>query len=209
MRIIAGERRGHRIEAPGNRATRPTSDQVREAIFNILNNSVEGRTVCDIFAGTGALGLEALSRGAARALFVENDRNNVALIRRNIGCLKYEDRSRVIVCDAYRWLSSGSLWGDEPHIVFVDPPYEDFQKREHRFTPALRRLIERLPAESCVVVESSDRLDQALLPPDFAWDVRRYGGTCVAFCFLSANAPSEIETKLVVPTDQSADQTTT
>src|SRR5689334_6005973 len=106
MRIIAGERRGHRIDGPKDQTTRPTSDLVRESLFNILREVVVGRVVVDLFAGTGALGLEALSRGAARAIFVEKDRDNVALIYRNMALLRYEDRVRIRSTDAYRWVRS-------------------------------------------------------------------------------------------------------
>ncbi len=103
MRIIAGQRRGHKFDGPRDKVTRPTSDLVRESMFNILGESVEGLLVIDLFGGTGALGLEALSRGAGRAIFVERNRENAALIRRNIATLRYEDRSQVVLADAYRW----------------------------------------------------------------------------------------------------------
>src|SRR5437016_5768346 len=118
MRIIAGQRRGHKIAGPKGDHTRPTSDLVRESLFNILGATVAGRLVVDLFAGTGALGLEALSRGAARALFVEHHRDNVALIHRNLAMLRYEDRARVRAADAYRWARTLPALGDEPVVVF-------------------------------------------------------------------------------------------
>src|SRR4051812_24266285 len=90
MRIIAGERRGHKIEGPKGSTTRPTSDFVRESLFNILREVVVGRVVVDLFAGTGAIGMEALSRGASRAIFVEQNRENVRLIHQNLARLRYE-----------------------------------------------------------------------------------------------------------------------
>src|SRR5579875_1066106 len=107
MRIIAGQRRGHQIDGPRiANGTRPTSDMVRESMFNILRELVVDRVVVDLFAGTGALGLEALSRGARHAIFVERDRENVALIYRNISRLRYQDRATVRHADAYRWARS-------------------------------------------------------------------------------------------------------
>src|SRR5271170_3131753 len=103
MRIIAGQRRGHKFDGPKGSDTRPTSDLVRESLFNILGAEVAGRFVVDLFAGTGALGLEALSRGASRAVFIERKRENVALIYRNLATLRFEDRARVFTADAYRW----------------------------------------------------------------------------------------------------------
>ena len=83
---------------------RPTSDMVRESLFNIVGGLMPGRLAIDLFAGTGALGLEALSRGAARAIFVEKDRESVGLIHRNIATLRYQDRTQVKLADAYRWV---------------------------------------------------------------------------------------------------------
>ena len=107
MRIIAGQRRGHKFDGPRpSTGTRPTRDLIREALFNILGEWVVDRVVIDLFAGTGALGLEALSRGALRAIFIERDRENVGLIHRNIATLRYQDRAQVRHADAYRWAKS-------------------------------------------------------------------------------------------------------
>ena len=104
MRIIAGQRRGHKINGPRASAdTRPTSNLVRESLFNILGELVPDRLFVNLFAGTGAVGLEALSRGACRAIFVERDRENVGLIHRNIATLRYEGRAVVRHADAYRF----------------------------------------------------------------------------------------------------------
>ena len=128
MRIIAGQRRGHKIDGPRASAdTRPTSDMVRESLFNIVRELVVDRLVIDLFAGTGALGLEALSRGAERAIFVEKDRENVSLIIRNIATLRYEDRAQVKLTDAYRWVRSFQPPADRPVAVFLDPPYREYQ----------------------------------------------------------------------------------
>src|SRR4051795_13040025 len=126
MRIIAGERRGHKFDGPEDRSTRPTSDMVREAIFNILADLPEGRPIYDLFAGTGALGLEALSRGGEHAVFVEKDRKNAALIRRNLATLKLEGRGGVLTADAYKWAKTFTPDIDEPTLVLMDPPYRDF-----------------------------------------------------------------------------------
>ena len=180
MRIIAGQRRGHKFDGPSDRVTRPTSDMVREAIFNILGESVEDLLVVDLFAGTGALGLEALSRGARRAIFVERSRENFALIRRNIATLRYEDRTQVIAADAYRWARSFVPDPSEPVVVFSDPPYLDYQNHPDRVSRLLAELSARLPDGSILASESSRKLDAEDLPDLDAWDVRRYGGTQVA-----------------------------
>lgn len=181
MRIIAGERRGHKIDGPKGEGTRPTSDLVRESLFNILREEVVGRVVVDLFAGTGAIGLEALSRGAERAVFVEQNRENVALIHRNAATLRYEDRVRVLLSDAYRWARAFVPIDDEPMVVLLDPPYREYETRTGKVNLLLAQLVGKLPAGSTVAVESGRTLDDQVLPDFDAWDVRRYGGTQVAF----------------------------
>jgi 16S rRNA (guanine966-N2)-methyltransferase len=180
MRIIAGQRRGHKFDGPRDQVTRPTSDLVRESLFNILGEAVEGLLVVDLFAGTGALGLEALSRGAERAIFIERNRENAALIRRNIATLRYEDRAQVVVADAYRWAKSFEAAEGEPIVVFIDPPYADYEVHPDRIGKMLVTLVEKLPDGSIISSESSRKLDSEILPDLETWDVRRYGGTQIA-----------------------------
>lgn len=180
MRIIAGQRRGHKFDGPKDHSTRPTSDLVRESIFNILGEAVEGMVVVDLFAGTGAIGLEALSRGAARAIFVERNRENVQLIRRNVATLRYEDRAAVIGHDAYRWARTFEPDEGEPVVLFLDPPYADYDDRPDRVRKLLDGLLATLPAGSILAAESRTKLDESILPDLGAWDVRKYGGTQVA-----------------------------
>jgi len=191
MRIIAGLRRGHKFDGPDNDETRPTSDLVREAIFNILGDGVEGLLVVDLFAGSGGLGLEALSRSAERAVFVEKHRVNVALIKRNLATLRFEDRGHVIVGDAYKWARSMTPTHGEPVIVFMDPPYREFERNSKLILATLTGLVESLPGGSILVVESSKGIvaDEILPQPDL-WDLRKYGGTQVAFRFLDQEAPA-------------------
>lgn len=182
MRIIAGQRRGHKIDGPSGHkvGTRPTSDLVRESLFNILAHAVEDRLVIDLFAGTGALGLEALSRGASRSIFVEQNRLNVALIHRNLTTLRYEDRAIVLPTDVYRWARTFTPVDNEPIVVFIDPPYREYENHPTRLAGLLALLIERLPAGSAIALEASRGLDPDVLPDAASWDVRRYGGTQIA-----------------------------
>ena len=180
MRIIAGQRRGHKFDGPEGRAVRPTSDFVREAMFNILGDSVADRLVIDLFAGTGALGLEALSRGATRAIFVEVGREGIGLIRRNLATLRYEDRATVLTADVYRWVRSFRAIDPEPITVFIDPPYREYENHPGRVTALLATLAEKLPAGSTLVVETGTLKDEEILPDPTAWDVRHYGRTRVA-----------------------------
>jgi 16S rRNA (guanine966-N2)-methyltransferase len=188
MRIIAGQRRGHKFDGPKGSGTRPTSDLVRESIFNILGELVSDKIVIDLFAGTGALGFEALSRGAARAIFVEQNRENVALIYRNLATLRFEDRARVFTADAYRWARGFEPIDDAPLVVFLDPPYREYEERPRKVNQLLEGLIRRLPAESVIAAESSRTLDETILPELAKWDIRRYGGTQIAIRILAPGA---------------------
>lgn len=187
MRIIAGQRRGHKIDGPrASTGTRPTSDLVRESLFNILRDLVADRDVIDLFAGTGALGLEALSRGARRAVFVERDRDNVALIYRNVATLRYQDRTVIRHADAYRWARSYRPEDDRPVIVLLDPPYREYEIHAKYLNRMLAGLVENLPPGSLIAVESGRTLDARILPDFATWDIRRYGDTQLAFLDLAA-----------------------
>ena len=181
MRIISGQRRGHKIDGPREASgTRPTSDLVRESVFNILRDLVIDRDVVDLFAGTGALGLEALSRGARRATFVERDRENVGLIYRNIATLRYQERTTVRHADAYRWARTYEPGDADPVVVFLDPPYREYEIHAKYLNRMLAGLVGKLPTGSAIVLESGRTLDDRILPDLDSWDIRRYGGTQVA-----------------------------
>jgi 16S rRNA (guanine966-N2)-methyltransferase len=183
LRIISGERRGHKIDGPNDpRRTRATSDLVRESIFNILGDTVVDREVIDLFAGTGAMGLEALSRGASYCRFIEKRRENAAVIARNIATLRFEGRAEVVLANAYTWPASHEFDPTRPVVVFVDPPYADYEDRAKKVLSLLSMLIERVPDDSLLVVEAGRKLDSKTLPGFQEWDVRRYGDTQVAVC---------------------------
>jgi 16S rRNA (guanine966-N2)-methyltransferase len=195
MRIIAGQRRGHKIDGPKPSADmRPTSDLVRESLFNIVGGLVVGRVAIDLFAGTGALGLEALSRGAERAIFIEKNRETVGLIHRNIATLRYEDRTQVRLTDAYRWARTFQPVDDSPLAVFLDPPYREYEVRRRQMKHLLSLLVDKLPPGSLIALEAGRGLDGEILPDFETWDIRRYGDTQIAIRILSGKAsdsPSE------------------
>ena len=120
MRVITGTARGRRLKELEGYETRPTTDRVKEGIFNIIQFDIEGRKVLDLYAGTGQLGIEALSRGAAGAVFVDQRRDAASLIRDNLKLTGLEDRSRVVCGDAAAFLSSA---GEKFGLIFIDPPY--------------------------------------------------------------------------------------
>ncbi|HYL79452.1 MAG TPA: 16S rRNA (guanine(966)-N(2))-methyltransferase RsmD [Candidatus Acidoferrum sp.] len=123
MRISAGEHRGRRLHSPKGLRTRPTSEFLRQAIFNTIGDRIQGTAVLDLFAGTGAIGLEALSRGAARATFVERDRRAVASLRANLTALDLRERARVWEGDVLPALRKLQEAGEVFGYVFLDPPY--------------------------------------------------------------------------------------
>ena len=166
LRIIAGEARGRRLSTPEGMDVRPTTSRVREAVFNSLHSQgcLEGADVLDLFAGTGALGLEAVSRGAASATFVESARPALAALRANIDAAGFNDRCRVVPGDVMEELPR--LGGDFD-VALCDPPYgfDDWTE-----------LLSRLPVD--VVMAESDHA----VEPGPGWDVikqRRYAGTVV------------------------------
>ncbi|MGH2971932.1 MAG: 16S rRNA (guanine(966)-N(2))-methyltransferase RsmD [Gaiellaceae bacterium] len=164
MRIIAGSHRGHTIHAPSGQDTRPTSDRVRENIFNILG-PVEGATVLDLYAGSGAMGLEALSRGAAQVVFVDDDRDAVRAIEGNLDRLSL--RATVLCRDAIAVLASEKRKYD---LVLVDPPYDmytDIQPQLARYLPAV------LGEDGVVVLETDVRVQPDL--PLHERTSRKYG----------------------------------
>lgn len=168
MRIISGSRKGHTIHAPRGSETRPTSDRVRENVFNLLG-PVDGASVLDLFAGSGAMGLEALSRGAARAVFVESDRDAVRAIERNLDKLRL--KATVLERDALAVLAAERTKYD---LVFVDPPYGMYPDLE----PQLARYLPRVLGDDGVVVLETDARAQSTLP-FVERTSRKYGQTRV------------------------------
>jgi len=140
MRIIAGERRGARIAAPAGAATRPTGDRAREALFAILGD-VTGLRVLDAFAGSGALGLEALSRGAAHATFWETSADALRAIRANVATLGYAERSTVRRADARRRMTSEAAGGATYDLILLDPPYRMLAALQPAFSLHLPALL--------------------------------------------------------------------
>jgi 16S rRNA (guanine966-N2)-methyltransferase len=173
VRIIAGSRKGARIFAPKGLEVRPTGDRVREAVFNLIG-PVDGADVLDLFAGSGALGLEALSRGAASATFVEADRAAAETIVRNIEKLGLEG-ARVYREDAARRLASDAAAGRRYDLVLIDPPYRMLS----RFMPMLAVHLPSVLASDGVVVVESEGGEEPELPLPLRTS-RKYGSTRVS-----------------------------
>jgi 16S rRNA (guanine966-N2)-methyltransferase len=180
VRVIAGSARGRRLVAPAGTTTRPTADRVREATFNALGSlgAVEDATVLDLFAGSGALGIEALSRGAAHATFVDDDRAATRAIEANLATTGLDERATVLTRSAASVLADASRAGRRWDLALLDPPYvfADWPT-----------LLADLPA-AVAVVESGTEVE---LPPEWrAIRQRRYGATLVTILCSPSPDPS-------------------
>jgi 16S rRNA (guanine966-N2)-methyltransferase len=172
VRIVAGRWGGRRLATPKGAATRPTADRVREALFSILGDSVQGARVLDVFAGSGALGLEALSRGAAAATFVDSSSAAVRAIRANLEALGGEAEVRRE--DAMRFLSASPGKARHYDLVLLDPPYGLAERLGRELSEALPAVL----APAALVISESDR--RAPLSLDLPCrDERRYGDTLI------------------------------
>jgi len=211
MRVIAGTAKGMRLRAPRGEAVRPTSDMVREAIFDILGEAPVGARVLDLFAGTGALAIEALSRGAEEAVLVERSARCLAFIRDNLAHTRLAERARLIHGDVFREVPKLDLAGEQFDLVLADPPYREGAHRErsaHRDSrragggppyiggrsdehaaqaPAQRAL--QLLAETAILAENAilvvEHATGLALPGEAGrlrlTTTRRYGSTSVSF----------------------------
>jgi 16S rRNA (guanine966-N2)-methyltransferase len=174
VRVVAGRFGGRRLQAPRGRDTRPTADRVREALFAMLG-PLDGERVLDLFAGSGALAIEALSRGAARATLVERDARAVAVLRANLAALELsDDEARVIHGPARAALRDASARGDAYDLVLLDPPYREAPALGRELSQALATVL--APAAR-VVAESDRRAPLALDLPVVR--ERRYGDTLI------------------------------
>ena len=177
MRVVSGDLGGRKLVTPDGSDTRPTSDRVREAMFNSLFSldAIEGARVLDAFAGSGALGIEALSRGALHATFVETGRDALAALRENLETLQLGAQGRVVPGDALVHLERTAVEERHYDLVLLDPPYGFDQWGE---------LLAAVPVGARVVIES----DREVVVPD-SWEVhrrKRYGGTVVTLASASA-----------------------
>ena len=179
MRIISGASKGRKLVTPKSQSLRPTSDRVKESIFNILGGEVEGKLVLDLFAGTGNLGIEALSRGAKKAVFVEKGRQALQLIRRNVIQIGLEGRVEIIPRDASRAIGILKWRGEIFDLIMMDPPYEK---------GLIKRTLTKLNSHpiyhvnSILIIEHDRREPLPSIPE--GWNLireRRMGDTVISF----------------------------
>jgi 16S rRNA (guanine966-N2)-methyltransferase len=171
LRVSGGEARGRRLKAP--KGIRPTQGMVKQAIFNLVGPGIEGAEVLDLFAGSGALGIEALSRGAAGVTFVDHQPRGLAILRQNLDVLGLKERARIVRGDVVRWLEASPDVVRRASFVFLDPPYDDVVL-DHAL-----RVLDRGAGEAVVVAEHSRRQQMPSLERLRVDRQRRYGDTMV------------------------------
>ncbi len=170
MRIIAGSRKGRPLNAPEGINTRPTLDRVKEALFGIIQFDLPGARVLDLFAGSGNLGLEALSRGAESAVFCDHDRKSIAVIRQNIAKLEFEAKSQVLAMDCAQAIKSLAAAGKKFDLVFLDPPYATDLAAQ-----AIDLMIESGILSPKVIISVEHDLAKPPKKDGYSIDTRKYG----------------------------------
>ena len=180
LRIIGGSMRGRKLLYSGQLRTRPMKDRTREAVFNLLGPDVAGKHAIDLFAGTGALGLEAISRGAAKGTFIEQHFPTAGVIRQNVAALGVAERCEIHPANTFIWAQRQTLGGEEPWLIFCSPPFAFYLERQAEMLALIGSLLERSPPGSIFVVESDEHFDPQLLPEAAAWDIRVYSPAVVA-----------------------------
>lgn len=178
MRIITGSAKGTKLFAPKGLKVRPTADRVKESVFNILGGFIVGTSVLDLFAGTGNLGLEALSRGANFAIFVDNDENSVRIIKKNIVATKFLQQATVVRMEAIKIIERYYKEGQFFDLIFCDPPYN-----RGLYTEILQQVSKYnlLKPNGCLVFEHSKH-EESDCPDGLAvFRVQQYGETMVTF----------------------------
>jgi 16S rRNA (guanine966-N2)-methyltransferase len=182
LRITGGSIRNRKLVPPPKDTIRPASDMIRQAVFNMLGNSVEDKVFHDVFAGTGIVGLEALSRGAKRAIFVERDRDMVALIKRNIAVTRFDAVAAVRQADAFSW-GAGYRPMTPGNIVFLGPPYPLFwePKDVAKLDALLAALQANLGDDDLLVYQYPKEAKPESLPDAEHWiRMRKYGKTRIS-----------------------------
>ena len=184
LRIVGGRFRGRQISYSGDLITRPMKDNIREAVFNLVGGYIKGKAAFDLFAGTGAMGLEALSRGASQAMFIERHFPTVKIIEDNARSLDENLKVKVSAGDSFFWcrqfLKQPDTWPTEPWFVMCCPPYDFYVDRWDELNAMISGLVDAAPTESVFLVESDNRFDPLLLPENEGWDVRHYTPARVA-----------------------------
>jgi 16S rRNA (guanine(966)-N(2))-methyltransferase RsmD len=174
LRIVAGSLKGRRLTYTVDSNLRPTPDLVREALFSILGDAVPGRPFFDLFAGTGAVGMEALSRGAVPVTFVERDMHTAGAIIRHLQSFGVADQATVHRADVYRWIERWQA-PSESVTIFLGPPFPDFERRPEPLLQSLAGLQQKVAPGSVLVLQNEKSWNPDGLPDPEHWEHRQYG----------------------------------
>jgi 16S rRNA (guanine(966)-N(2))-methyltransferase RsmD len=180
IRIVAGSLRGRKLTCTVNPSLRPTPQMVREALFSILGNAVPGRPFFDVFAGTGVIGIEAISRGASMATFVERDFRLLDDLERHLRSFSVIDDARIVRADVYRWAERWQPPAESVN-VYLSPPFADLEHKEDEMLALIERLQERLHPGSVLVLQAEKVPLLEKLPSAEKWDERHYGRNHLLF----------------------------
>jgi 16S rRNA (guanine966-N2)-methyltransferase len=180
IRIVAGSLRGRKLNVTVHPGLRPTPQRVRESFFSILGNAIPDRPFVDLFAGTGVVGLEALSRGASAAIFIERDHRLGNDIDAHLRAFGVNREGQLLRTDVYRW---AERWRppNGPVNVFVSPPFPDLEQRPADFHRLITTLQTKLLAGSILTVQGEDTFDATALPDAGRWEARKYGRNVLLF----------------------------
>lgn len=181
VRIVAGSLRGRKLTVVVHEGMRPTPQMVREALFSILGNAVPGRVFFDVFAGTGVVGLEAVSRGATSARLIEKDSRQAADIQKYADQFGIADKVQVLKADVYRWAERWIPPGREPVNLFLSPPFPDLSEKADEFLALVRTLLDKAPDDSVLTIQAEEGFPLDRLPDQGMWDVRTYGRNMLLF----------------------------
>lgn len=174
IRIISGQLRGRKLACNVTEDLRPTPQMVREALFSILGNAVPDRQFIDIFAGTGALGIEALSRGASSAFFIERDLRLSQAIEKHLRTFDLTRNAKIFRTDAYRWIAAW-IPPKTPVNIFISPPFPDLSDKCEDLVQALRILQSKVPEDSVIVLQSETGSPLEAIEELRSWELRKYG----------------------------------
>ncbi len=177
LRIIGGKYRGRTIEYSGDLRTRPMKDNIREALFNLIGAWIPGKYVFDLFAGTGAIGIEALSRGAIGATFIERHIPTAKIIQRNLNALEIEESTLIEFSDTFFWSRQffrQARFPKQPWAVFFCPPYDFYSDRNSEMLDLIQQFCDHAPPESVIAVEADQRFPEDSLPSPELWRTRAY-----------------------------------
>jgi 16S rRNA (guanine966-N2)-methyltransferase len=174
VRIIGGLHRGRKLRHTGDERTRPMKHRVREAVFNLIQDDIKGRHAIDLFAGSGALGLEALSRGAAAATLIELHHPTAREIQGSAEDIGLGGQTTVVTGDIFRWIERAEIAADRPWLIFCSPPWELFQSRAADMQRLIGHFVAHSPPDSTLVVEANTAFDPETLPHPEAWFARDY-----------------------------------